>query len=255
MFMSVLGESIIGRAIKNKLIELNVVNIRDFSADKHRKTDDYPYGGGTGLVMTPQPIYDAWLSVAGGHAGEPCGNHSGGPDIDPCGEAGSLPLPSQAQRQGQGQAQEQGLAPARTIYLSPQGATLTQKKALELAREKRLILLCGHYEGIDERALEIVADEEISIGDYVLTGGELPAMALIDCVARLIPGVLPSEDAYTSESHFDGLLEFPQYTRPYSFMGRMVPDVLLSGHHRNIEEWRRAQSLERTRRKRPDLLP
>ena len=214
MFEPVLRESIIGRAVQNGILTVNAVNIRDFSENKHDKTDDYPYGGGCGMVMTPQPIYDAWKSVTGGE--KKPGVH--------------------------------------TIYLSPQGKTLTQKKALQLSRQERLVLLCGHYEGVDERVLELIVDEEISVGDYVLTGGELPAMVLVDCISRLIPGVLPTEDAYKNDSHFNGLLEFPQYTRPASFMGKTVPDILLSGHHANIEKWRMEKSLERTREKRPDLL-
>ena len=214
MFEPVLRESIIGRAVQNGILTVNAVNIRDFSENKHDKTDDYPYGGGCGMVMTPQPIYDAWKSVTGGE--KKPGVH--------------------------------------TIYLSPQGKTLTQKKALQLSRQERLVLLCGHYEGVDERVLELIVDEEISVGDYVLTGGELPAMVLVDCISRLIPGVLPTEDAYKNDSHFNGLLEFPQYTRPACFMGKTVPDILLSGHHANIEKWRMEKSLERTREKRPDLL-
>ena len=213
MILSVLSESIIGRAIRNGILEINAINIRDFSKDKHLKTDDYPYGGGAGMVMTPQPIYDAWLSIVEDLCYNP-----------------------------------------RFIYLSPQGSRLTQKMALKLKEVKHMILLCGHYEGVDERIIELLADEEISIGDYVLTGGEIPAMALIDCVSRLIPGVLPSDEAFSNESHFDGLLEFPQYTRPPDFMGKTVPEVLLSGHHANIENWRHEMSLKRTAEKRPDLL-
>ena len=213
MFFPVLTESIIGRAVKSGVLEINAINIRDYSQDKHLKTDDYPYGGGAGMVMTPQPIYDAWRSIVDGIDYKP-----------------------------------------KLIYMSPQGKRLTHEKALELKMEEHLILLCGHYEGIDERIIELIVDEEISIGDYVLTGGEIPAMVLIDCVSRLIPGVLPSEEAYSNESHFSGLLEYPHYTRPPDFMGKVVPDVLLSGHHANIEKWRREASLTRTREKRPDML-
>jgi len=213
MFNAVLGESIIGRAQKNKIIEINAINIRDFSKDKHRKTDDYPYGGGSGMVMTPQPIYDAYASIISTAQTKP-----------------------------------------KVIYMSPQGEVLTQKKARELSKEDHLIILCGHYEGIDERVIEEIVDEEISIGDYVLTGGELPAMVLIDCISRMIPGVLASGDSYSEESHYNGLLEYPQYTRPYEFHGRKVPEVLLSGHHANIVKWRRQESLKRTYKKRPDLL-
>ena len=209
---SVLSQSIIGRAQENGLIEINAINIRDFSKDKHKKTDDYPYGGGRGMVMLAQPIYDAYMSVREGLDYKP-----------------------------------------RVVYLSPQGRVLNQKLVEELSGYNHLILLCGHYEGIDERIIEEIVDDEISIGDYVLTGGELPAMVLIDAVSRLVPGVLPTEEAYREESHYSGLLEYPQYTRPYEFKGRKVPEVLMSGHHANIEKWRFEQKLERTRLKRPDL--
>jgi len=165
------------------------------------------------MVMTPQPIYDAFMSIVNSVGYKP-----------------------------------------RTIYMSPQGRIFNQKIAREIKEYKHVVLLCGHYEGIDERIIEEIVDEEISIGDYVLTGGELPAMVVIDCVSRLVPGVLSSEESYTEESHYNGLLEYPQYTRPYEFMGRKVPDILLSGHHANIEKWRKEQSIERTIRKRPDLM-
>jgi len=211
MFTPVLGESVIGRAARKGIIDLRITDIRDFSLDKHKKVDDYPYGGGHGMIMAAQPLYDAWKSVAAGSA-------------------------------------------ARTVYMSPQGERLTHKKALELSRGTRLIIVCGHYEGVDERAIELIADEEISIGDYVLTGGEIPAMALIDCVSRLIPGVLSDGAAGGGESHEDGLLEYPQYTRPALFMDLEVPTVLLGGNHSDIERWRAGASLERTRKKRPDML-
>jgi tRNA (guanine37-N1)-methyltransferase len=213
LFNVVLKESIIGRAQENGLVEVNAINIRDYTGNKHKKVDDYAYGGGTGLVMMTQPIYDAWQSIVNQLDYRP-----------------------------------------KVIYMSPQGRVLDQKKADELKQEQHVILLCGHYEGIDERIIEEIVDEEISIGDYVLTGGELPAMVLIDCVSRLIPGVLPSEEAYSEESHYNGLLEYPHYTRPAEFLGRKVPDILLSGHHANIVKWRRKQSLLRTREKRPDLF-
>ena len=212
MFEQVTGDSIIGRASQNGLLDINLINIRDFSSNKHKKVDDYPYGGGTGLVMTVQPIYDAWRSTFDGT---------------------SKPF---------------------TIYLSPQGKILSQQLAHNLIEKKHIVLICGHYEGVDERVLEEIVDLEISIGDFVLTGGEIPAMALIDCIGRLVPGVLPSEDAFLEESHANGLLEYPQYTRPETFMGRQVPEVLLSGHHANIKKWRYEQSVDRTRNKRPDLL-
>ncbi|MCX7841640.1 MAG: tRNA (guanosine(37)-N1)-methyltransferase TrmD [Clostridia bacterium] len=213
MFRHVLGESITGRAQEKGLLVINPIDIRDFTSNKHRKVDDYPFGGGKGMVMTAQPIYDAYMSIV----------------------------------------KELDYKP-KLIYMSPQGRPLTQKLAIELKEEKHLILLCGHYEGIDERVIEEIVDMEVSIGDYVLTGGELPAMVLIDCISRLVPGVLPSEEAYSEESHFNGLLEYPQYTRPYEFNGKKVPDVLLSGHHANINKWRREQSLKRTLQKRPDLV-
>lgn len=213
MFYAVLGDSIIGRAQENGLIELNLINIRDFSKNKHRKTDDYPFSGGGGMLMTPQPVYDAYMSVAGGKEKKP-----------------------------------------HTIYLSPQGKNFNQKRAKELSQMEEIVLLCGHYEGIDQRVIDMIADEEISIGDFVLTGGEIPAMAVIDAVSRMIPGVLANEKSYGDESHFDGLLEYPQYTQPREFMGRKIPEILISGHHKNIEKWKREQSLAVTKKKRPELL-
>ncbi|PYG87083.1 tRNA (guanine37-N1)-methyltransferase [Ruminiclostridium sufflavum DSM 19573] len=212
IFNAVMRESIVGRAQENGIVEVNAVNIRDYSKDKHRKVDDYPFGGGTGMVMTCQPVIDAYEDLTKDLETKP-----------------------------------------RVIYMSPQGRVLTQDMAKELSEEKHLILLCGHYEGIDERIIEEIVDEEISIGDYVLTGGELPAMVLIDCVSRLLQGVLASEDSYSEESHFNGLLEYPQYTRPADYKGNKVPEILLSGHHANIEKWKMEQSLERTKLKRPDM--
>ncbi len=213
IFDTVLGSSIIGRAQEKGLISINAWNIRDYTKDKHKKTDDYPYGGGNGLVMRAQPIQDAYEAVV----------H----DLD---------------------------YKPYFIYMSPQGKRLDQKLVEELSSHEHMILLCGHYEGVDERILEMLVDEEVSIGDYVLTGGELPAMVLIDAVSRTIPGVLSNEESYEDESHIDGLLEYPQYTRPYEFMDKKVPDVLLSGHHANITKWRRVQSLRRTKTRRPDLF-
>ena len=204
-----LKQSILGRAAEKDLIDINLINIRDFSKDKHKKVDDTPYGGGAGMVMMPNVIYDAVQSV-----NEPN---------------------------------------AKVIYLSPQGKTLTQKKVETLSQEKHLILLCGHYEGIDQRVIEEVVDEEISIGDYVLTGGEIPAMVLIDTVSRYVDGVL-SKESILEESFASGLLEYPQYTRPEIFRGKRVPEVLLSGHHENIDKWRKEQSKIITAQKRPDLL-
>lgn len=208
---SAVKESIIGRAEEAELIEINPVNIRDFANNKHNRVDDYPYGGGAGMVMQAQPIYDAYKSLAG--------------------DDKTIPV----------------------IYMSPQGKKLTQSMASELAKHNHVILLCGHYEGVDERIIEEIVTYEVSIGDYVLTGGELPAMVLIDVVSRLIPGVL-ADDSTKEESFSNGLLEYPQYTRPEDFMGRKVPEVLLSGHHANIKKWREKQSLLRTKQKRPELL-
>ena len=202
-------QSILGKAIEKEKIKLKLVNIRDFSKDKHKKVDDTPYGGGAGMVMKPDVVYDAYKSVYEENA--------------------------------------------KVIYLSPQGKTLNQKKVEELSKEKHLILLCGHYEGIDQRVIDKIVDEEISIGDYVLTGGELPAMVLIDTVSRYVNGVL-SQESIKEESFSEGLLEYPQYTRPEVFEGEKVPEILLSGHHENIEKWRKEQALKITKQKRPDLL-
>ena len=202
-------QSILGKAIEKEKIKLKLVNIRDFSKDKHKKVDDTPYGGGAGMVMKPDVVYDAYKSVYEENA--------------------------------------------KVIYLSPQGKTLNQKKVEELSKEKHLILLCGHYEGIDQRVIDKIVDEEISIGDYVLTGGEIPAMVLIDTVSRYIDGVL-NQESIKEESFSQGLLEYPQYTRPEIFEGEKVPEVLLSGHHGNIDNWRKEQSLKITKQKRPDLL-
>ena len=209
MFKS-LDESIIGKAKEKQLIEINLINIRDFSKDKHKKVDDTPYGGGAGMVIMPDVVYDAYSSIN--------------------------------QKEN-----------AKVIYLSPQGKVLNQNKVKELSKENHLILLCGHYEGIDQRVLDEIVDEEISIGDYVLTGGELPAMVLIDSVSRYIEGVL-NEESIKEESFSNKLLEYPQYTRPEEFRGIRVPEVLVSGHHENIKKWRNEKSLEITKQKRPDLL-
>ncbi len=208
-----LSESIIGKAREKGLIEINVTDIREFSADKHKKCDDYPFGGGAGMVMLPQPIFDAVNAVDPDHE-------------------------------------------ALRIYMSPKGKRLNMPlvKSLAAIESKRILLLCGHYEGVDQRVLDLCFDDEISIGDYVLTGGELPAMVIIDCVARYIDGVLGSEDSVKEESFSSNTLEYPQYTRPAVFEGIPVPDVLLSGHHANVEKWRREQSEILTKKLRPDLL-
>ena len=206
---SALDESIIGRGKEKGLIDINLINIRDFSKNKHKKVDDTPYGGGAGMVMEPTVVYDAYCSVKE-------------PNV-------------------------------KVIYMSPQGKTLNQQMVQDLAKEENIILLCGHYEGIDQRVIDEIVDEEISIGDYVLTGGELPAMVLIDSVSRYVEGVL-KEDSVQEESFTDVLLEYPQYTRPEVFLGKRVPEVLLSGHHENIKKWRRNQSIINTYLKRPDLL-
>lgn len=210
----VMSESIIGRARAKGIIETHCHNIRDYTENKQKQVDDAPFGGGMGMIVQAQPVYDCFKAV---------------------------------ESTGDGQK-------PYVIYMSPQGKTLTQKKALELSKKPWLVLLCGHYEGVDERVLEEIVDEEVSIGDYVLTGGELPALVLADTVARLVPGVLSSEECFTEESHFSGLLEYPQYSRPRVWKGREVPEVLLSGHHLNIKKWRRRQSLERTLKKRPEML-
>jgi len=213
MCEAVLGESILGRARERGYVAVFCRNIRDYTQDKHRRVDDMPYGGGTGMVLQAQPVYDCFASL--------------------CAELGKRP---------------------RLIYLSPQGLPLAQNRVRELAGLEELALLCGHYEGVDERVLAEIVDEELSIGDYVLTGGELPALVLADAIARMLPGVLPNAEAFEQESHYDSLLEGPQYTRPAQWRGQAVPEVLLSGHHAFIHQWRREQSLLRTRERRPDLL-
>ena len=216
----ILNESIIGRAKEKGLINVNLINIRDFSKNKHKKVDDTPYGGGAGMVIQPDVVYDAYKSVIKNN------DKSG--------------LDEKSKK-------------TKVIYMSPQGKKLDQQKVEELSKQEHLILLCGHYEGIDQRVLDTIVDEEISIGDYVLTGGELPAMVLIDSVSRYVEGVL-KDGSTTEESFSQGLLEYPQYTRPEVFEEQQVPEVLLSGNHQMIDKWRREQSLKRTLEKRPDLL-
>ncbi|MBR4798464.1 MAG: tRNA (guanosine(37)-N1)-methyltransferase TrmD [Oscillospiraceae bacterium] len=207
-----LGESIIGRAIKKGALDVRCHNIRDYTLNKQKQTDDAPFGGGMGMVMYCQPVYDCFRAV--------------------CEQRGTRP---------------------HLIYMSPSGRVLTQQRVKELSEMENICILCGHYEGVDERVLDEIVDEEISIGDYVVTGGEMPALILTDAVARLCPGVLSDEECYTDESHFSGLLEYPQYTRPYIWNDREVPEVLRSGHHANIVKWKKEQALRRTRERRPDM--
>lgn len=205
--------SITGRAVENGILSLETVNIRNFSVNKHQRVDDYPYGGGAGMVMQAEPVYLAYESVAKRLTKKP-----------------------------------------RVLYMSPQGKVFHQRMAEELAREEELVFLCGHYEGIDERVLEEIVTDEVSIGDYVLTGGELPALVMMDAISRLLEGVLHNEESAEFGSFSDNLLEYPQYSRPQNWRGKEVPEILLSGHHLNVEKWRREQSLLRTRKRRPDLL-
>ena len=206
-----LKSSMLGRALENNLFELNLIDIRDFTLDKHKKVDDYVFGGGDGMLMTPQPLYDAIMSVKKENS--------------------------------------------HVIYLSPKGRTLNQSIVKSISETyDHLILICGHYEGIDQRIIDLCVDEEISIGDYVLTGGELPAMVLVDAVLRYVPNILGNDHSATDESFSNNTLEYPQYTRPRVFMGLEVPEVLISGNHKNIEEWKKEQSLKETKNRRPDLL-
>lgn len=213
IFNSYFGESIMKRAIEKGIIEVFVYNIRDFSANKHKKVDDYPFGGGAGMLMTPQPIYDTYEHIVDTH----------------------------------------NIENPRVIYLTPKGKTLKQGIVKGFSKEEDIILLCGHYEGIDQRIIDLIVTDEISIGDYVLTGGELPALILVDAIARLIPGVLNQNESFEDESFENDLLEYPHYTRPREFMGLNVPDVLLSGNHQKIEAWRKEQAIEITKKRRKDL--
>lgn len=213
MCENVLSESIIGRAREKGYVEINCINIRDYTLDKHRRVDDAPYGGGMGMLMQTQPIADCYKAIC-----------------------------------------EKSENKNHLIYMSPCGEVLTQKKVKELATMDEITILCGHYEGIDQRVIDTLVDEQISIGDYVLTGGELPALVLADSISRMLPGVLPNDEAKELESHYNGLLEYPQYTRPYEWNGMKVPDVLISGHHGNVDKWRREQSLIMTAKYRPDML-
>ncbi len=213
MINSAMNTSITGRAIESGILSINAVDIRDYTLDKHKRVDDYPYGGGAGMVMQAQPVVDCYRAIV----------------------------------------KDNNIKNPRVIYLTPQGRTFNQEIARELSKEEDLIFLCGHYEGIDERALELIVTDNISIGDFVLTGGEMPAMIMMDCISRLVPGVLGNGDSSEDESFSDGLLEYPQYTRPDNYEGLGVPEVLLSGHHANISKWRHEMSLARTKERRPDL--
>ena len=221
-----LNVSITGRAVKNGLLEIHAVNIRDYAFNKHQSVDDYPYGGGAGMLMQAEPVYQTWLAICDA---------------------------IHTAKKEEGVATPEEIRP-RVVYLSPQGKPFTQKMAEDLAKEEDLVLLCGHYEGIDERVLEEIVTDYVSAGDYVLTGGELPAMMIVDAVSRLIPGVLHNDVSAEFESFQDSLLEYPQYSRPEVWHGRQVPPILLSGHHANVEKWRREQSVIRTAKWRPDLL-
>ena len=213
MVYNAFSESIIHRAIQKGLIDIACHNIRDYTADRQKRVDDAPYGGGMGMIMQVQPISDCFKAI--------------------CEQLETRP---------------------HLIYMSPQGAVFTQRRALELSKIENIAILCGHYEGVDERVIEMLVDEEITIGDYVLTGGEIPATVLIDSVARLVPGVLSDQECFINESHYSGLLEYPQYSRPAEYMGYKVPEVLMGGHHAKIEEWRRRKMIERTYMRRPDIL-
>ena len=221
MVENALNTSILKRAADAGIISINAINIRDYSTDKHKKVDDYPYGGGAGMLMQAQPVFDAYEDLC---------------------KAIKKRKKSRAKK-----------LKVRVLYMTPQGRTFDQKYAEELALEEDLIFLCGHYEGIDERVIEEIVTDEVSLGDFVLTGGELPAMVMVDCISRLIPGVLGSDESASDESFSDGLLEYPQYTRPEVWQGKSVPDVLLSGNHKEIEKWRMEMSLKRSKEKRPDL--
>ncbi len=219
MIMGAVSTSILGRAIEKEIISVDAINIRDYTTNKHNRVDDYTYGGGAGMLIQAQPVYDCHKAVT---------------------EEIAKKYPDAVKK-------------PRVVYMTPQGSVFTQEMAKEMAAEDDIIFLCGHYEGIDERVLEEIVDEYVSIGDYVLTGGELPALVCMDSIARMVPGVLGNEISGETESFDDGLLEYPQYSRPEEWMGKKVPEVLMSGHHANIEKWRHEQSLIRTKERRPDL--
>lgn len=275
MIQDVLSQSITGRAEAKGLIHVNAVDIRDYTTEKHGKTDDYPYGGGAGMVMQVQPVYDCYQAVLSMIGEKRRAALSGQETADIEQAAGSPGKTLRACAARSEDREDSGTTSpytytgpkseqtgdisvlakkTRVLYMSPQGRVFDQSFAMELAQEEELIFLCGHYEGIDERALELLGVEEVSIGDFILTGGELPAATMIDCISRLIPGVLGSSESAEIESFHDNLLEYPQYSRPETFMGLKVPDILLSGHHANVEKWRREQSIIRTLDKRPDLI-
>ena len=258
MVMNGLNTSIIGRAVNAGLLSIEAVNIRDYAFNKHQSVDDYPYGGGAGMVMQAEPVYLAWKAVE-----EKIQARRSLPAESDAALTEQPEMPNQpgaSDQQGVLDQSEAAMRPepsekrTRVVYLSPQGDVFNQKMAEEFAQEEDLILLCGHYEGIDERVLEEVVTDYVSIGDYVLTGGELPAMVMVDAISRLVPGVLHNDVSAEFESFQDNLLEYPQYSRPEEWHGKKVPPVLLSGHHANIEKWRREQSILRTRERRPDLL-
>ncbi|HJB00094.1 MAG TPA: tRNA (guanosine(37)-N1)-methyltransferase TrmD [Candidatus Mediterraneibacter merdavium] len=243
MVMNGLNTSIIGRAVNAGLLSIEAVNIRDYAFNKHQSVDDYPYGGGAGMLMQAEPVYLAYEAVTEKiRRREADGQTTSIPQEVPDGQAAVVSQTSPVEKK------------PRVVYLSPQGDVFSQKMAEELSREEDLILLCGHYEGIDERVLEEIVTDYVSIGDYVLTGGELPAMVMVDAISRLVPGVLHNDVSAEFESFQDNLLEYPQYSRPEEWHGKKVPPVLLSGHHANIEKWRREQSIIRTYERRPDLF-
>ena len=252
MVLNGLNTSIIGRAVNAGLLSIEAVNIRDYAFNKHQSVDDYPYGGGAGMLMQAEPVYLAYKAVA-----EKIAMRAAEKNAMRAAEKnamGAAEIRQEAAEEAGAETAAGAPARPRTVYLSPQGAVFDQKMAEELAQEEDLILLCGHYEGIDERVLEEIVTDYVSIGDYVLTGGELPAMVMVDAVSRMVPGVLHNDVSAEFESFQDNLLEYPQYSRPEEWHGKKVPPVLLSGHHANIEKWRRQQSILRTKERRPDLL-
>lgn len=250
MIQHAMAESITGRAIQAGYLHLEAVNIRDFADNKHNRVDDYPYGGGAGMVMQAEPVFRCYQDIVSRIASL---------SAERPGMLGKLGMPGQSGVPGESEMSEHmGMlgkpGTPRVIYLTPQGSVFTQNMAEEYAKEENLIFLCGHYEGIDERVLEEVVTDYVSIGDYVLTGGELPALVMMDTISRLVPGVLSNEDSAQTESFSDNLLEYPQYTRPRVWREKEVPPVLLSGHHKNLQKWYREQSVIRTAKYRPDLL-